>query len=52
MPMPARPHVLLLWCEQMQGSHLTHAISAHGQCAPSRTSLMTGLYPRECSVMV
>jgi arylsulfatase A-like enzyme len=35
-----------------EGSHLTHLISAHGQCVPSRASFMTGLYPHECGVMV
>lgn len=72
--MSERPHVLILWCDQMQacrlgavdrvahtpfldtlaneGTHLTHLISTHGQCVPSRASFMTGLYPHECGVMV
>ena len=32
--------------------HLTHLISTHGQCVPSRASFLTGLYPHECGVMV
>ena len=72
--MTARPHVLILLCDQMQacrlgsvdevahtpfldglaaeGVRFTHMISAHGQCVPSRASLMTGMYPHECGVMV
>ena len=70
----ARPHVLILMCDQMQarrmgfvdgiahtpnldalaaeGVHFRNAITIHGQCAPSRCALMTGLPPHQCNVMV
>ena len=35
-----------------EGVHFTHMISAHGQCVPSRASLVTGRYPHECGVIV
>ncbi|MEE2658007.1 MAG: sulfatase-like hydrolase/transferase [Candidatus Latescibacterota bacterium] len=35
-----------------EGIHLTHLISSHGQCVPSRASFITGLYPHECGVVV
>ena len=35
-----------------EGVRFTHMISAHGQCVPSRASLVTGRYPHECGVVV
>lgn len=35
-----------------EGVRFTHMISAHGQCVPSRASLITGRYPHECGVVV
>ena len=35
-----------------EGVRFTHMISAHGQCVPSRASLVTGRYPHECGVIV
>lgn len=34
------------------GVHFPHAISVHGQCAPSRCAFFTGMSPHECNVMV
>ena len=35
-----------------EGVHFTHAFTAHGQCVPSRASLLTGQSAHESGVMV
>jgi arylsulfatase A-like enzyme len=35
-----------------EGVHFRQAMSIHGQCAPSRCALFTGMSPHECNVMV